>query len=82
MNQTSVGILVLHLCILVIQLVLMRVYPNLKRALPGVYFVLLPAGFQFFMPPPPALAAAMALAGLLWIFHWAGRAPAPSGSGG
>lgn len=73
MSTTSLGILLLHAAILVIQLLLLRLFPTQKLALVGVYFVLMPVGFLFFMAPPPALVAALALAGVAWMVFTADR---------
>lgn len=41
----------------------------------------MPIGFQFFMPPAPALALALVLGGLVFVFYFAERSavipPAP-----
>ncbi len=73
MTENSIGILVVHAVILVIQFGLAWLFPTQKRAVFGAYFILLPIGFMFFMPPPPAAALPLVLGGLVYIFYFANR---------
>ncbi|MBE0565917.1 MAG: hypothetical protein IH621_08180 [Krumholzibacteria bacterium] len=76
MNERTLGILIVHAAILVIQFALAWLFPTQKRTVFGIYFILLPVGFQFFMPPPPALALALVLGGLVYVFYFAARSAA------
>ncbi len=78
MKESSIYILVLHAAILAIQLGLGKVFPHARKATFGVYFILMPVGFTFFMPPPPIMSAILVLSGLIWVFYWANRDAARS----
>ncbi len=73
MSEGVVGIIVLHVCILVLLLLAGKVFPELRAAMIGVYFVLLPVGFEFFMPPGPTMTAILVIGGLTYILFIANR---------
>ncbi len=49
MRDGSIDILILHGAILAFNLAMWKLFPRLKTALQGVYFVLMPVGFLTFM---------------------------------
>ena len=67
MKETSVFILTLHAAILVFQLAAMFLFPSVRRALFGVYFILMPVGFSVFMDTDAWLIVGLVVAGLLWV---------------
>jgi len=73
LKETSLLILLLHAAVLAVNLILLKVFPGMRTAVLGVYFILMPVGFMFFMPPPPLLALGMVLGGMLWVFYWGNR---------
>ena len=82
MKETSVFILTLHAAILVFQLAAMFLFPSVRRALFGVYFILMPVGFSVFMDTDAWLIVGLVVAGLLWVLYWANhevsrQAPVP-----
>ena len=74
MSEGTIGIIVLHVCILVLQLLAAKVFSELRFAIFGIYFVLMPIGFGFFMPPGPLMTAILVLGGLTYILIMANRA--------
>lgn len=76
MKETSLYILILHAVILVILFGLQRMLPRLRVVLPGLYFILLPIGFRFFMDPGPWTTAILVLLGLMYMLLMANRAVA------
>jgi hypothetical protein len=71
MKESSIAILAVHAAILVFQLIALRVFPHIRKALLGVYFILMPIGFGFFMPQGPLFTTGLVLAGLLWVLYFA-----------
>ena len=71
MKESSVSILILHAAILVYQVVVMFWFPRIRRALFGVYFILMPVGFGLFADPDAWLVVGLVVAGLMWVLYWA-----------
>jgi len=69
MSSVSINILILHAAIMGITLVLGLFFRSQHKSVLGVYFVLMPVGYAFFMDVDPFLAASIVLVGLTIILY-------------
>ena len=71
--SNAVGILVLHAAILCFQLIAIRLFPSQRGAIWGSYFILMPVGFNLFLPPGPGISLAIVVFGVVLVLYLAHR---------
>ncbi len=71
MTDTSTNIIILNSALLVFLLIALRIFPYLKKALSGAFFILMPVGMGLFMDPSPKLTMGIVVAGLCWVLYFA-----------
>lgn len=73
MQNVSVGILILHAAIVCFQLLVMRLFPRQRSAIPGTYFILMPVGAGTFMELDSWLSPVLVVVGLVYVLYMANR---------